>query len=64
MTTIDLQTAFRTACAELGLDPANTNLFTLECRRQGREPSTTSMADLDRNASALWAEMRKPKIAV
>lgn len=64
MTTIDLQTAFTSACSELGLDPANTNLFLLECRRQGRDPGTTSMAELDRNASELWAAMRKPKVAV
>lgn len=63
MQSFDIQSAFTSACAELGLDPANTNMFELECRRQGRDPKATRMFDLDKNASELWAVQRKLKRA-
>lgn len=62
-TFLDVQTAFTVACTEIGLDPANTNHFVLECRRQGVDPGQTSMSDLDRNASDLWATVRRLKRA-
>ncbi|WP_114394748.1 hypothetical protein [Oleisolibacter albus] len=59
----DLEKAFTSACAELGLDPANTNIFHLECRRQGRDPKSTRAFDLDKNPSDMWASFRKLKRA-
>ena len=59
MQMIDIPTAFTAACEQLGLDPANTNHFVLECRRQGRDPREATMFELDRNASDLWAAVRK-----
>lgn len=63
MNPAELQSTFDNACAELGLDPANTNFFTVECLRQGRDPKTTRAYDLDKNASELWANFRKLKRA-
>ncbi|MFC7332378.1 hypothetical protein [Rhodocista pekingensis] len=63
MTTTEQNIAFVTACDQLGLDPANANHFILECARQGLDPRSTSMSDLDRNASELWASVRRLKRA-
>ena len=59
MQTIDIATAYTVACQELGLDPANTNHFILECKRQGRDPKDATMHELDRNGSELWRAVRK-----
>lgn len=63
MHSADFQNSFNAACAELGLDPANTNVFALECRRQGLDPRQTRAFDLDKNPSPMWAEFRKLKRA-
>ncbi|WP_044561069.1 hypothetical protein [Azospirillum sp. B4] len=59
MSTLELDPAFVAACEAHGLDPQKTNMFLLECAVQGREPSKVSMFDLDRQASDLWAKVRK-----
>lgn len=63
MHSADFDNVFTAACAELGLDPANTNIFALECRRQGLDPKQTRAFDLDKNPSEMWAQFRKLKRA-
>lgn len=63
MNSVDFQASFHQACSELGLDPANTNVFALECHRQGVDPKGVSAYDLDKNASDMWASFRKLKRA-
>jgi hypothetical protein len=64
MVVYDLQDAFFSACRQQGLNPANTNHFLLECHRRGLDPQATTMADLDRDASPLWSDLRRPKQAI
>jgi hypothetical protein len=63
MQSSDFQKSFDNACVELGLDPANTNIFALECRRQGLDPQRARAFDLDKNPSEMWAQFRKLKRA-
>lgn len=63
MSSAEFEKSFDTACREQGLDPANTNMFTLECVRQGLDPKKTRAFDLDKNPTPLWASFRKLKTA-
>ncbi|MQP65154.1 hypothetical protein GE253_07305 [Niveispirillum sp. SYP-B3756] len=63
MSSAEFEKSFDTACREHGLDPANTNMFTLECVRQGLDPNKARAFDLDKNPTPLWASFRKLKTA-
>jgi len=61
MSSPDFQDSFDAACREHGLDPANTNMFTLECHRQGMDPKKARAFDLDKKPSDMWANFRNLK---
>lgn len=59
MVSLELDAEFVTACTDLGLDPNMTDMLTLECARQGRDPANVNRCDLDADASELWTRVRR-----
>lgn len=59
MVNLELDAEFVAACVELGLDPHKTDMLTLECARQGRDPANVNRRDLDAAASELWTRVRR-----